>query len=314
MYCFKYNGDNCMFDKLVDICGQINVHKDVVMKYHNYFKIGGTADIFVTPDSVEQIISVIKLCKENDVKYTVIGNGTNLLVLDGGIRGVVIKLADNFSSCVLEQNSIIAQSGAKLSDISELAMKNELSGFEFACGIPGTIGGASIMNAGAYDGEMKDVVSYVTIIDEDANLVKLSLDDMKYGYRYSSLTGTNNIIVEVELKLKCGDSTEIQQKIDDYNERRSTKQPLDMASAGSTFKRPKGHYAGKLIQDSGLRGVRYKNAQVSKKHCGFIVNTGEATASEVLTLIEIVQKTVYDKFGIMLEPEVKIIGEQKNVD
>ncbi|NLY77601.1 MAG: UDP-N-acetylmuramate dehydrogenase [Tissierellia bacterium] len=279
------------------------------MKNHTSFKIGGPADVLIIPDKEEEIVEAIKFCRENNVKHFVMGNGSNLLVKDSGIRGVVIKIANGFDRIDVVGEKIICESGALLSKVAKHALKSSLTGFEFASGIPGTIGGAITMNAGAYGGEMKDVVSKVRVLDGNNNVIELTNDEMNFRYRGSLIGDENLIVLGVELKLSSGDPALIDQKMKDLTNRRVTKQPLEYPSAGSTFKRPEGYFAGKLIEDAGLRGVRYGDAQVSEKHCGFIINVGEANFHHVITLIKMIQKVVYDKFNVRLEPEVRIIGD-----
>lgn len=296
--------------RLMAICGPDRVVENALMKEHTYFKIGGPADLLVMPNSLDEIKAVIQSCIEAEIAYMVIGNGTNLLVSDKGIRGVVVKIADNYKQYSVQGNRMTASAGILLSTLAKLAMENGLGGFEFASGIPGTIGGAIVMNAGAYGGEMKDVVTAVTLIDESGKISRICADDMKFAYRKSIISGTSQVVLEVEIALEPKSVSDIKAIMDDLTEKRTSKQPLEMPSAGSTFKRPPNNFAGKLIDDAGLRGLRHGDAQVSEKHCGFVVNRGQATAKEVEGLIKIVQKTVYDQFGVLLEPEVKIIGEQ----
>lgn len=282
---------------------------DEPMKNHTSFKIGGPADVLIIPEREEEIVNAIRFCRENQIKYFIMGNGSNLLVKDTGIRGVVIKVANGFDRIEVIGERVICQSGALLSKVAKYALKHSLTGFEFASGIPGTIGGAIAMNAGAYGGEMKDVVSKVKAIDRNNNIVEFTNADMNFRYRGSLVGDENLIVLGVELNLQKGDYSSIEAKMKDLTERRVSKQPLEYPSAGSTFKRPEGYFAGKLIEDAGLRGVRYGDAQVSEKHCGFVINVGEATFEHVITLIRMIQKVVYDKFNVKLEPEVKIIGD-----
>lgn len=282
---------------------------DEPMKKHTSFKIGGPVDILVIPGNTEEIVKSIKICKDESINYMIIGNGSNLLVKDKGIRGVIIKIADNFKNIRIDKDKITVEAGALLSTISKKALKSSLSGFEFAGGIPGTIGGAVTMNAGAYGGEMKDVVKLVKCIDRDGNIISLSNEEMNFGYRKSSVEEEGLIVLEVELELKQSVYDEIKIEMDQLNKKRITKQPLNLPSGGSTFKRPTGYYAAKLIEDAGLKGMKYGDAQVSDKHAGFIVNLGGATSHDVLSLVSLVKNTVVDKFGIELETEVKIIGE-----
>ena len=276
------------------------------MKNHTSFKIGGNADFLVLPQSIEQIESLIKILKENNINYMVMGNGSNLLVDDDGIRGVVIKISRNFSQVECKEETITAQCGVLLSRVSNIALENSLTGFEFAGGIPGTLGGAVVMNAGAYGGEMKDVVLKTKYIDCHGNICEITGDEHKFGYR-KSVFQNGDIVLETTLKLSKGDKNEISSKINELNSRRREKQPLELPSAGSTFKRPEGYFAGKLIEDAGLRGFKIGGASVSKKHCGFVVSDGTATCKDVLALIEHIQKTVFEQFSVKLETEVRYI-------
>ena len=273
------------------------------MKNHTLFKIGGNADFLVQPNSVEQISRLIKLLK--DIPYLVIGNGSNLLVCDEGVHGVIIKISNLLSKIEVNGNIIYAESGAFLSKIANVAYNEGLSGFEWAAGIPGTLGGAVIMNAGAYGGEMKDVVISTTYIDENGDMQKTS--DHKFGYRTSIFEDKKCIIIGSEISLQPKNKDEIKAYMNELSEKRHSKQPLEYPSAGSTFKRPDGLYAGKLIEDAGLRGYSIGGATVSEKHCGFIINSGNATFNDVMNLIEYVQGKVYEQFGVKLETEVKIL-------
>ncbi|SHH20150.1 UDP-N-acetylmuramate dehydrogenase [Caloranaerobacter azorensis DSM 13643] len=283
---------------------------DEPMKNHTSFKIGGPADILFIPRNIEQISKVLTLCKELDIDYFIMGNGSNLLVSDKGIRGVVIKISENLSDVRVEGNKIIAQSGILLSKLSRIALKHSLTGLEFASGIPGSLGGAITMNAGAYGGEMKDIVTLVRCIGGNGEIIEFTNEQMEFGYRSSIIDERELIVIEVEMELKKGNYEDIKSYMDELTQKRITKQPLNLPSAGSTFKRPKGYYAGKLIEDAGLKGLRFGDAQVSEKHSGFIVNLGNATCNDVLNLIKVIQKTVRDKFGVELKTEVKIIGEK----
>ncbi len=280
------------------------------MKKNTSFKIGGPADIMILPNSEEELIRAIDICMEKNIDYFIIGNGTNILVSDKGIRGVVIKIGENFSNINIEKNKIIVQSGALLTVLSKKALKHSLTGLEFASGIPGTVGGAIAMNAGAYGGEIKNVVYKVKVLNKQGEVKKYSREDMNFRYRGSKVQDEGLIVLEVEIVLKKGNYEEIKTTMNSFTERRVSKQPLNLASAGSTFKRPEGYYAGKLIEDAGLKGLRYGDAQVSEKHSGFIVNLGKATSDEVQNLIKVVQKVVKDKYNVKLEPELKIIGEK----
>jgi UDP-N-acetylmuramate dehydrogenase len=295
--------------KLTEILDPNDIEIDEPMKNHTSFKVGGPVDILVTPEGFKQVTDVIGFCKKAEVPYYIIGNGSNLLVKDGGIRGVVIKLC-KLDEIKVEDNRIIAESGATLKDLSDIAMENSLTGFEFACGIPGSIGGAVTMNAGAYNGEIVNVIESAKIIDKNGTIRTLDKESLDLGYRMSSILKYGYTVLEVTLKLDKGDCNKIKTRIEDLNKRRSEKQPLEYASAGSTFKRPEGYFAAKLIEDSGLKGVRVGDAEVSEKHSGFIVNKGNATAKDVLDLISIVQKKVKENFNIDLLTEVRILGEE----
>jgi len=303
--------DREKYTKLLEnIAGKENVKTDEPMKNHTSFKIGGPADFFVTPCSVYSLCEVIKLCNNEKLPIFIMGNGTNLLVSDKGIRGVVVKIYDNLSDFHVKEDCIEAYGGILLSKLSDIALENGLTGFEFASGIPGTLGGAVAMNAGAYGGEMKDVVVETEYIDKEGNIKIVRGEEHQFGYRTSFIQKQSGIAVKSLIKLKKGDKSSIKALIDDLTARRRDKQPLEMPSAGSVFKRPEGYFAGKLIEDCGLRGYSIGDAQVSEKHCGFIVNKGNATAKDILDLIRYIQKTVKDKFSVDLQTEVRIVGEQ----
>jgi len=286
--------------------GRVCTNED--MSGHTSFKAGGRTRYLLKPVGVEQLKAVLMLCKEFDVHYKVMGKGTNLLVRDEGYEGAVIQILEGFSEVeVLQNDKIRAGAGAMLSAIAAAAQKSGLSGFEFASGIPGALGGAVFMNAGAYDGEIKDVFIKAVAINAEGKEVTLSKADMDFGYRSSRAQKELFIITEAVLAFSKGDRSEIREKMLDFNKRRKDKQPLEYPSAGSTFKRPEGHFAGKLIMDSGLAGFRIGGAAVSEKHCGFIINIGGATATDIIKLMEHVQNKVYEKFGVFLTPEVEII-------
>lgn len=284
-----------------------NILLNEPMKSHTTFRIGGPTDIMVKPQSIEALGETIKLCKEYQVPYYILGNGSNLLVADEGFRGVMIQIYHNLSQIKLEGNQVIAQAGALLSRIATKALENSLTGFEFAHGIPGTLGGAVVMNAGAYGGEMKQVLVSCKVMDEQGNLLTLTNEELELGYRTSIIHNKNYIVLEATLRLEQGNQEEISSYMKELMGRRKEKQPLDKPSAGSTFKRPEGHFAGKLIMDSGLRGYRLGHAMVSDKHCGFLINDGGATCKEVEELLKHVQKVVKEKHQVELEPEVKIL-------
>ena len=273
------------------------------------FKVGGPADILVTPRNKEQIIRTVNICKENNIPFYVIGNGSNLLVKDGGFRGVVISLKE-VNTIIVDGDKIEAECGAMLKAVSDKAMENSLTGFEFACGIPGTIGGAVFMNAGAYDGEIAHVIESAEIIDEECNIVRLSNKDLDFGYRSSIVMKKGYTVLSAVFKLEKGQVKTIKELVDDLTNKRESKQPLEYPSAGSTFKRPTGYFAGKLIQDAGLKGYSIGGAAVSEKHSGFVINKGNATAKDITDLIKYIQDEVKRQFGVELHPEVRIIGEE----
>ncbi|HBI7099530.1 TPA: UDP-N-acetylmuramate dehydrogenase [Clostridium perfringens] len=280
---------------------------DSPMSEHIYFRVGGPADILVTPVNEEQVVNTLKLCREYNVPYFILGNGSNILVKNGGISGVVIKF-NKLNKITTEGNCVTAQSGALLKDVSKAALENNLRGFEFACGIPGSIGGAVFMNAGAYDGEMAHVIKSARVIDENCNIKNLTKEELELGYRSSIVMKKGYVVIEATVELESGEYASIKDKIDDLTNRRESKQPLEYPSAGSTFKRPEGYFAGKLIQDSGLKGFSIGGAAVSEKHSGFVINKGGATAKDVLDVIAHVQKTVKENFDVELHTEVRIIG------
>ena len=280
---------------------------DSPMSEHIYFRVGGPADILVTPVNEEQVVNTLKLCREYNVPYFILGNGSNILVKDGGISGVVIKF-NKLNKITTEGNCVTAQSGALLKDVSKAALENNLRGFEFACGIPGSIGGAVFMNAGTYDGEMAHVIKSARVIDENCNIKNLTKEELELGYRSSIVMKKGYVVIEATVELESGEYASIKDKIDDLTNRRESKQPLEYPSAGSTFKRPEGYFAGKLIQDSGLKGFSIGGAAVSEKHSGFVINKGGATAKDVLDVIAHVQKTVKENFDVELHTEVRIIG------
>lgn len=299
-------------NELIKIFSNKDVGKvmfDEPMKNHTSFKIGGPADVMIIPYSEDELINAIKICRENNIEFYIMGNGTNLLVRDGGMRGAVIKINEGLNNITVDGNKIRCQAGALVTGVSRLAFSKSLTGFEFANGIPGTIGGAVTMNAGAYGGEVKDVITRVRVLDKDNNILEYTNSEMNFRYRGSRVVDEGLIVLSMEIELKSGNYDEIEAMMKDLTFKRTSKQPLELPSAGSTFKRPEGHFAGKLIDDAGMRGLRYRGAQVSQKHCGFVVNVDNATCEEVTRLISVVQKTVRDKFGVELEMEIKLIGE-----
>jgi UDP-N-acetylmuramate dehydrogenase len=300
---------NELYENMTSVVRGI-VLKDEPLKNHTYFKIGGPAGILAEPEDTEDLKTVLKLVKKHGIDCFIIGNGTNLLVSDEGFKGAIVKIGDKFNYFERNENKVTAGAGVLLSTLAKFIAKEGLAGFEFASGIPGCLGGAVYMNAGAYGGEMKQVVKSVKCIDFDGNIREFSNEDMEFTYRHTKITDSEYIVIEAELELEYGDKDEIMSVIKDLNEKRTSKQPLNLPSAGSTFKRPVSGYASKLIEDAGLKGLRYKGAMVSDKHSGFIVNCDNACCNDVLDLMRIVISTVYDKFGIRLEPEIKILGTE----
>ena len=297
------------YKKLESILTEEQVKIEEPMKNHTTFRVGGPAAYIVMPRTAEEVAKVTELCAQENVPYYIVGNGSNLLVSDKGYDGVIIQIYKQMSRVEVKGCEIYAQAGALLSMVAKRALDTELAGFEFAAGIPGTLGGACVMNAGAYGGEMKDVLKSVTVLDKDGNVKKLAKDELELGYRTSVIAKKGYIVLDAVMELKEGKAEEIKALMDDLKERRITKQPLEYPSAGSTFKRPEGYFAGKLIQDADLRGFQVGGAQVSEKHCGFVINKDGATASDVMELMRQVSDKVYDKFGVRLEPEVKRLGE-----
>lgn len=297
-----------LYEKLSEIIPETRLLLNEPMKNHTSFKIGGPAALLIEIASTDEIINLMALLNEETVKYFIMGNGSNLLVSDEGYTGIVVKLADYYTNVTIDGTSVKAEAGILLSTLSKIIAKDAFIGFEFASGIPGTVGGAVTMNAGAYDGEMKDCVEYVKVLTREGEILNLSNEDMDFGYRISDVKRKDYIVLETKFRFNKGDIELIKAKTADFTERRTSKQPLTLPSAGSMFKRPVGYYAGKLIDDSGLRGVRIGDAQISEKHCGFVVNRGNATCQQVKELIAIVQKVVKDNYGVMLETEVKYLG------
>ena len=293
---------------LTEILGEGAVRTGEMMKEHTTFRIGGPASYFVTPKDVKELTGIIRLCREAGVPYLILGNGSNLLVGDGGFPGVAVKLSGELEQCHVNGSEITAGGGTRLAAIARRAWEAGLTGFEFAAGIPGTLGGALVMNAGAYGGEMKDVLLSAKVMDQEGNVKELSAEKLQLGYRTSCIPREGYIVLEATLRLKPGKAEEIEALMKDLAARRREKQPLEYPSAGSTFKRPEGYFAGKLISEAGLRGFQVGGAKVSEKHCGFVINTGNATAADVLQLCEEVKKRVLDHSGVSLEMEVKKTG------
>ena len=284
-----------LYSSLCTITKEENILRDEPMCRHTTFRVGGPADYFVTPQSVEEIRGILAVCRKENVPYYIVGNGSNLLVGDGGFR--------------VEGERVTAQAGVLLSKVASAAYNASLTGLEFAAGIPGTLGGAVRMNAGAYGGEMKQVLESAVVLTQEGELLTIPVEELGLAYRTSVVEKKDYVVVEATLRLKKGDQAAIREVMDDLKQRRVTKQPLEFGSAGSTFKRPEGYFAGKLIEDAGLRGFRIGDAQVSEKHCGFVINRGNATAAQVCELMQEVVKKVKETSGVTLEPEVKRIGE-----
>ena len=285
-----------------------NIFTDEPMCKHTTFKIGGNADIYVKPQDITELSKIIKICNLEREDYFILGNGSNLLVADDGYRGVVIQMYNNYNSIEVKGNSIVAEAGALMSRIAKVAYEHELTGLEFSAGIPGTIGGGTMMNAGAYGGELKDVITRVEAVSREGELYTLGKEDLEFEYRTSVFEKNNSIVTKVTMELKRGLKAEIKARMDELSKARISKQPLEYPSAGSTFKRPEGYFAGKLIMDSGLRGKQIGGAKVSDKHCGFVINTGGATAKDVVDLIDFITEKVYADFGVRLDTEVKKLG------
>ena len=298
------------YDKLNNVIAKDSILIDEPMSRHTTFRVGGPADFFVTPKAKEEVRDVIRICKEAGMPYYIIGNGSNLLVSDAGYRGVIVQIYKEMNEVKVEGDLVKAQAGALLSGIAAKALGAELSGFEFASGIPGTIGGACVMNAGAYGGEMKDVLESVTVLTGEGKIIELSRNELELGYRTSVIAKKGYIVLGAVLKLERGDGEKIKTYMDELKEKRVTKQPLEYPSAGSTFKRPEGYFAGKLIEDAGLRGFQVGGAQVSEKHCGFVINRNHATAADIMELMRQVQIRVKENSGVDLEPEVKRLGDE----
>lgn len=298
------------YQRLILTIPQERVRINESMKEHTSLHIGGKADYFVIPKNSEEIRTILALCKDMSVPYYIMGNGSNLLVSDLGFRGLIIKLTENFSEVsVTEDGTITAQAGILLSGLANVAAEHSLTGLEFASGIPGTLGGAVTMNAGAYDGEMKQCLTGAKVLNEEGEEFTLDLNALELGYRTSILQKKNYILLEATMKLSKGDPVQIRQKMNTLNAQRREKQPLDQYSAGSTFKRPPDNFAGKLISDAGLRGYQVGGAAVSEKHCGFVINKENATAEEFLAVIDDIIRIVEEKYKVRLEPEVKFLGE-----
>lgn len=294
--------------KLKNVITKGTVLTEEPMRMHTSFQIGGPAEIFVQPATGDEVRQAICLAKEEQIPFFVVGNGSNLLVSDDGFRGMIVQIGRNLQEISVEDNVIYAQAGALLSRVARTALEHGLTGMEFAAGIPGSLGGAAAMNAGAYGGEMKDILTDAEVLTPDGEIKILSLEELDLSYRHSCIFDEDYIVLSVHLQLEQGDTTVIRNRMDELARARREKQPLEYPSAGSTFKRPEGYFAGALIQDAGLKGYTVGGAQVSEKHSGFVVNRGGATAEEVLFLIKQVQKKVKSRFGVTMEPEVRMVG------
>ena len=297
------------YNQLINCIDKERVLLDEPMKQHTTFRVGGNADYFVIPQSAEEVKNIVALCKEADMPYYILGNGSNLLVGDKGYRGVIIQIYKEMNHIRIEDDKVFAQAGALLSRVGTATLEAELTGFEFAPGIPGTVGGAVVMNAGAYGGEMKDIIASATVLTQDGDIITINKEDLELGYRTSVIAKKGYVVLEAEYQLQKGDKEAIRARMDELKVQRVTKQPLEYPSAGSTFKRPEGYFAGKLIQDAGLRGFQVGGAEVSEKHCGFVINKDQATAADIQELMRQVSDKVMQEFGVKLEPEVKTLGE-----
>lgn len=297
-------------DRLTEKIGKAWIMEDCDMREFTSFRAGGRADLLIMPQSLEELSFALRELENEDIPHMVIGNGSNILVRDGGYKGALVKLGEAFSTIETEGTCLTAGCGALMSAVAKAALEAELTGFEFASGIPGSLGGAVFMNAGAYGGEMVQIIREVQLLKKDgSSSYTMTCEELDLGYRHSILHETGDVAVSVSLRLSKGNREQIQEQMKDLAAKRKEKQPVSLPSAGSFFKRPEGYFAGKLIQDAGLKGLSVGGAQVSPLHSGFIVNTGGATASDIIQLMEVVQAAVSDKFGVKLEPEVRIIGE-----
>lgn len=299
-----------MYSQILKIIPEERLRWQEPLNVHTTFKVGGPADLMVFPQSVGEIQQLIKTCQSENIPFMVLGLGSNLLVRDKGFRGVVIKIGHSLKGLYISDNEIMAEAGVRLSELSKKAAAHGLTGLEFAEGIPGSVGGAVVMNAGAYGGEMSQIITAVSALDSHGDLHILSPHEMAFGYRSSIFQRDDWVVVSALMKLAPGNREEIEAKMREYARLRREKQPLDMPSAGSTFKRPEGIYVGPLLEKMGLKGFKIGDAQVSTKHAGFIVNCGQATAQDIINLIQHIQKRAWDEYNIILEPEVRIIGEE----
>ncbi len=303
--------ENRFYQELCQTVGKINVLLDEPMWKHTTFRVGGNATYFVAPESAEQVKNVIQVCEKNQIPFYVIGNGSNLLVSDEGFSGVILQICSKMDRYEMKEGKIKVQAGALLTKVANRVSKEGYAGMEFAVGIPGTVGGAVAMNAGAYGGEIKDVITSALVLTKEGEIIRLDKDELNLGYRSSAVVEQEYVVLEVEFQLEKGDVEEIKARCNENTRARMEKQPLEYPSAGSTFKRPEGYFAGKLIMDAGMKGYTVGGAQVSEKHCGFVINKGQATARDVVDVITRVQEKVQKIFGVTLETEVKMIGFKK---
>lgn len=300
---------NKLYDSLIQVIPAALIKVNEPLKKYTYTKTGGNADYYISPVRYEEVSAVMKFAKERQIPVTFLGNGSNIIIRDGGIRGIVLSLL-NLKDIQVEYDQIIAGSGAAIIDVSRAARDHHLTGLEFACGIPGSVGGAVYMNAGAYGGEIKDCIDHAKVIDENGDIYTLDTEALELDYRTSAIQKRHLVVLEATFNFSRGDITVIQAKMDDLTQRREDKQPLEYPSCGSVFRRPPNHFAGQLIQEAGLQGHRIGGVEVSKKHAGFIVNVDHGTATDYEEMIAYVQRTVLEQTGIELQPEVRIIGEK----
>ncbi len=298
-----------VYNQFLKVIKKSRIKKHVNMTKYTSFKAGGEASLMITPKNEEELSNVVKTISEVKCDYFIMGNGTNLLVRDGGFDGVIVRISDYFNNISLEGNTLTVQSGALLATVARTAMVHSMAGLEFASGIPGSVGGAVAMNGGAYGGEIKDIIIEAKVMDSQGNIFTMTKDELDLGYRTSAVQNKNYIVLEAKFMLEAGDKNVIKERMKALTKQRNEKQPVQLPSAGSFFKRPEGHFAGKLIEDASLKGLTLGGAQVSDMHAGFIVNIGNATATDIINLMALVQTTVMDQSGILLEPEVKIIGK-----
>ncbi|GGH21572.1 UDP-N-acetylmuramate dehydrogenase [Paenibacillus segetis] len=303
------NSESNLYKYLMEQLPSLDIKLSEPIKNHAYTKLGGEADVFITPSQYEEVSTILRIAKEEQIPVTLLGHGANLIVRDGGLRGITMNL-NKMNEIRSENGTIYAQAGASIIEVSRWALDKELSGLEFACGIPGTVGGALFMNAGAYGGQISDVLVKALVMTPGGELLTLSNKDLLFGYRKSIISEQNYIVLEAEFQLQQANYATIKEKMDEFTEARESKQPLEYPSCGSVFKRPPGYFAGKLIQDCGLQGKRIGGAEVSMKHAGFIVNVDHAASQDYIDLIEVIKNTVKQQFDVDLETEVIVIGEE----